>query len=397
MLARRPGEVVAKDEIFAAVWRNVHVTDDSLTQCVGEIRRAMGDSAHGVVQTVPKRGYRLVTTAPAAVETPVAAANSSSPRSLRWMVAAGVGLVLAVLGLAASALWPGQPGAKLPSIAVLPFEDLAGEARWERLGRGLAAEIGADLSRSKGIVVIPAETVEASAGEAGTAGQALGVRFVLDGTLQAQGDELRVTARLTDTVAGEVVWSDRWARPAEDLFAVQDEIVSGIGGSLDGTWTGALAKAVREGADGRPASSLEAYELYLLGAEAKHEFTPEAYERAVGYLRGALAVDPEFVQALVTLSIVVMYQADFVSDAEAASLIGESFRMAERAASLAPDGPNGLLAGPARPSAGGLAPSWPVLSRSPLPTRTCWPRPPGAPSSRTEAGRRSTGRSGPSR
>jgi TolB-like protein len=56
--------------------------------------------------------------------------------------------------------------AKLPSIAVLPFEDLAGEARWERLGRGLAAEVGADLARSRGIVVIPAETARNGGGRA---------------------------------------------------------------------------------------------------------------------------------------------------------------------------------------------------------------------------------------
>ncbi|WP_447413032.1 winged helix-turn-helix domain-containing protein, partial [Clostridium perfringens] len=59
-LAQRAGEVVSKDELFAAVWGDVHVTDDSLTQCVGEIRRSIGDSGHQVLRTVPKRGYRLV-------------------------------------------------------------------------------------------------------------------------------------------------------------------------------------------------------------------------------------------------------------------------------------------------------------------------------------------------
>jgi DNA-binding winged helix-turn-helix (wHTH) protein len=60
LLAARAGQVVGKDELFEAVWGDVHVTDDSLTQCVGEIRRAIGDTGHKIVQTVPKRDYRLV-------------------------------------------------------------------------------------------------------------------------------------------------------------------------------------------------------------------------------------------------------------------------------------------------------------------------------------------------
>ncbi len=268
-LARRPGEVVTREGLLDGVWGEVHVTDDSLTQCVSEIRQAIGDQGHRVLQTVPKRGYRLVP----AVEMQAQAVEEAAPgRQISlWLVPAAL-VAVAVLGLNAWTTRSTDPAA-LPAIAVLPFEDLAGEARWERLGRGLAAEIGADLSRSKGMIVIPAETVEAAVGEPKRAAETLGVRFVLDGTIQAKGEELRVTARLTDTEEGAVVWSDRWARPAEDLFAVQDEIVGRIGGALDGTWTGMLARVVREGAEERPTRSLEAHELYLLGAEAKHEFT----------------------------------------------------------------------------------------------------------------------------
>lgn len=110
-------------------------------------------------------------------------------------------------------------------------------------------------------MVIRAETVEAAAGGPGAVGDALDARFVLDGTLRADGDELRITARLTDAEGKRVIWSNRWARPIEDLFALQDEIVGQIGGSLDGTRTSALARTVREGAKGRPTSSLEACEL----------------------------------------------------------------------------------------------------------------------------------------
>ena len=367
-LARRPGEVVSRDELLDGVWGEVHVTDDSLTQCVSEIRQALGDQGHRVLQTVPKRGYRLVPVAVTATEA-VPVAEAPTPETVApvrrrlWLVAA-LGL-LVILGLGALTMRPQDP-ARLPVIAVLPFEDLTGEPRWERLGRGLAAEIGTDLARGKGIVVIPAETAEATVGDPLTAAQVLSARFVLDGTLQADGEELRVTARLTDANDGAVVWSDRWTRPAEDVFAVQDEIVGRIGGTLDGIWTGMLARVVRAGAEERPARSLEAYELYLLGAEAKHQFTPESFARAVTYLRRALEIDPDFVQAMVTLSIVLMWQADYASNGtEAAALIAESFQVAERAVRIDPDDPNALLRLAAtRVLQGRRAEAWPLSARA---------------------------------
>jgi tetratricopeptide (TPR) repeat protein len=189
---------------------------------------------------------------------------------------------------------------------------------------------------------------------------------VLDGTLQAGASELRVTARLTDAESGAVVWSDRWARPAEDVFAVQDEIVDRIGGTLDGTWTGKLARVVRAGAEDRPVRSLEAYELYLLGADAKHQFTPEAFAEAVAHLRRALEIDPDFVPAMVTLSIVLLYQADLTPDeAEAAAMAAEAFRLGERAVEIDPDDPNALLRlSCVRVLQGRRADGWPFAARA---------------------------------
>jgi DNA-binding winged helix-turn-helix (wHTH) protein len=156
LLARPRGEVVGKDDLIAAVWGDVHVTDDSLMQCIADIRRAIGDDGHRVLQTVHRRGYRLVP-AEAPAEAPTAGA---ARRRRAWPVAVAA-LILAVLSLAAWTLRPAPVGAGLPRIAVLPFENLSGDPRWERLGRGLAAEIGTDLSRSRAIVVIPAETAQA--------------------------------------------------------------------------------------------------------------------------------------------------------------------------------------------------------------------------------------------
>ncbi|EYD74841.1 adenylate/guanylate cyclase [Rubellimicrobium mesophilum DSM 19309] len=340
-LAGRPGEVVSREDLLDAAWGEVHVTDDSLTQCVSEIRQALGDEGHRVLQTVPKRGYRLVPEAPAApVRAVPIVAFPAVGRIRPWVLATPLALV-ATLGLGAWAIRPAPGPAELPTIAVLPFANLAGEPRWERLGRGIAAEIDADLTRSRTIVAIPADTIEATAGsEPEAVAKALDVRFVLDGTLQADGDELRVTARLTDAEDNKVVWSDRWVRPATDLFAVQDEIVARIGSALDGTWTGALARAVREGAKGRPTESLDAYELYLLGLELKNRETVEGYAEAEPLLRRALAIDPDFVPAMVMLGLDLMVQSDRAPDeVKRAALIEEGMALVDRAVQLEPDSP----------------------------------------------------------
>jgi DNA-binding winged helix-turn-helix (wHTH) protein len=92
-LAERPGRLVSKDELMAAVWPVVAVTDDSLVQAIGDIRRAIGDEAHAVIRTVPRRGYRLVP--------PKTDAEPSTRIVRKWIVAAGVAAVLAVGGAGA--------------------------------------------------------------------------------------------------------------------------------------------------------------------------------------------------------------------------------------------------------------------------------------------------------
>lgn len=135
LLAGRAREVVTKDETFGAVGGDVHVTDDSLTQCVGEIRRAIGDSARQVLQTVPKRGYLLVPVScpvdEPRVSAPVAAARSEP----RWLMLVALALV-AGAGLGGWSLRPATTTGPLPSIAMIPFEDLSDDPRWARLGRG---------------------------------------------------------------------------------------------------------------------------------------------------------------------------------------------------------------------------------------------------------------------
>ncbi|MCE6949924.1 tetratricopeptide repeat protein [Cereibacter sphaeroides] len=150
--------------------------------------------------------------------------------------------------------------------------------------------------------------------------------------------------RLTETRTGAILWFDRWSGPAQDIFTVQDEILSRIGGTLDGSWTGAIARFTRAGLAGQGTRNLDAYELYLLGVEAKHRFTTESYREAAAYLRRAIAADPGYAKAHSALGIVLMFRIlDASTEAEAFALMDEASAAFRKAVALDPDDPDALV------------------------------------------------------
>lgn len=274
-LAAQEGAVVSKEDLLAQVWGNVAVTDDSLTQCIADIRRAIGDRDHRIVQTVPKKGYRLVADAP-----------PSRPPRTRWALAAGLAaaLPLALLGAwhvsrtavddvgQAQTMIASEVTRAEPSIAVLPFESIEGQDRWTRLGRGLAADIASELALNDWLyVTVPESLINVAFGSL-PEGRQLDVRFALSGTIQAQGDEIRISAHLTDVSTRKVLWSGTWTEPQNDIFAVQDRIVSRIGASLASSYSGAVVQADLERAKRKLTGNLDAYEHYLIAFEIFHRF-----------------------------------------------------------------------------------------------------------------------------
>jgi adenylate cyclase len=240
-LARSSGEIVEKDTLMAEVWGDVAVTDDSLTQCIVDIRKALGDRDHKIVQTMPKRGYRLVPQT-GAKATP----KEAAPRRKLWPKAAGVAAVLiaALLGVSnfnrapVEARQPAWLNAATevtraePSIAVLPFENIEGDERWTRLGRGLAADIAGDLARNDWLyVTLPESLMNVAFGDIPEV-RDLNVHYMLGGTIQAQGEKIRISARLTDVSTGGILWSETWTESQDDILSVQQQVIDRIGGSL---------------------------------------------------------------------------------------------------------------------------------------------------------------------
>jgi tetratricopeptide (TPR) repeat protein len=141
-------------------------------------------------------------------------------------------------------------------------------------------------------------------------GRDLGVRYVLEGSIQPSGDQIRVTAQLIDARTGGHVWSNRYDRPATELFKVQSDATEKIAATLTG-YEGAVAEAERSLIRRKPPSGLTAYETYLLGMEAKHTVTKDGLEEGERLLRKALEIDPQLARAYVGLAYVYEYRLDF--------------------------------------------------------------------------------------
>ena len=314
-LARHSGKVVAKGDLISAVWPDTFVTDDSLVQCIADIRRALGDDGREMVQTHARKGYRLLAS-------PALKGPSTSPLRGRARIAAAVLAATASLGLLAAGIWFLQMGdtvTRKPSIAVLPFNNLGGDEATGRLASGLTEDIITDLARFPEVDVVARNSTEQFAGGADVrkVGEILDVAFVLEGSIQRSGDQVRLAAQLIDAADGTHVWSERWDRPAEDLFAVQTEIADQVANQIGGG-AGLVQTAGREAARRKRPENLSAYELYLLGTEAIEKFTAEDNAKAIHLLMQAVEIDPGFARAWVELAHAHGLAEGFGGDAAAA-------------------------------------------------------------------------------
>ena len=240
-LAERRGEVVSVDELLDRVWSGVVVTPDSVYQAVASLRRTLGDDSRQptYIVNVPRLGYRML--APVSPWTepspnmdpgPSASGERPVPRSRRRvMIAAAVGVVLLTAFLIFMAVRGGDAVAPEKSIAVLAFLDLTEEMDQEYFGDAMTEDLVDKLSKSPGLRVPPPRSTFAFKGKQATVGEiaaALGVDYVLDGSLRESGSTLRVTARLVRADGEFIVWSQSYERPLDDLPMIHDDIATQV-------------------------------------------------------------------------------------------------------------------------------------------------------------------------
>lgn len=339
LLVARRGEPVTKEELHAAIWGDIAVTEDSLVQCIGDIRRALG-SARESLRTIPRRGYCLEPERARPKATPAGPAR----RPLRLLLAA---LAAVLAGLVVAWTWaslrPPLP-AKGPLVAILPFTNASGGERWDRLAAGITDEIVADLGRNDWIAVFAKATTAQYAGATPLeVHAALGADYVVTGTVQAERSRVRISAALADALNGRQVWAKDWQGPPDDLLALQVTAAEALTAQLAGSYTGAIARAGRQRAHGK-ATSLAAYDLYLIGTEHKHRFTERDLNLAKEYYGKAVALDPGFARAWVGLSIAQGFLTSMAtSPSELPAMLAQQRLYIERAVSADPDDPAVLI------------------------------------------------------
>jgi class 3 adenylate cyclase/TolB-like protein/Tfp pilus assembly protein PilF len=189
------------------------------------------------------------------------------------------------------------------SLAVLPLASLGGDARQERLADGIAEDLIAELGRYRSIAVIAKSssfTYKGKAADPREVGRELGVRYVLEGELETDPERVRVAVQLIDAGKGAQVWSERWDRPLNQVFAVRDELVGQIAGTVLG-YGGPVMGDTVERARRKPPQNLDAYDYAQL-ARAAYRVTKEGTAESRALLEKAIALDPNYPDAYYLLA-----------------------------------------------------------------------------------------------
>ena len=222
----------------------------------------------------------------------------------------------------------GEP--EKPSIAILPFANLSGDPQQDYFADGVAEDIITELSRFSGLFVIARNSSFFFKGKnlgISAIAEQLGVKFIVEGSVRRSGNQIRVAVQLVDTDTGNEIWAERYDRSIDEIFAVQDEVVRTIVGTLEGR----LAKNIAKQSSRKPTSSVLAYELVL---QARDYLGTYDVQRAEPLLRKAIELDPGYAQALAWLAMV--YWVKYFNDHEPSD-INESLRVAKSAVAIDPD------------------------------------------------------------
>ena len=188
-----------------------------------------------------------------------------------------------------------------PSIAVLPFQNLSGNPEQEYFSDGITNDIITDLAKFRELFVIASNSTFTYKGKAVDVRQVsrdLGVRYVLEGSVQRAEARVRINAQLIDATTGRHLWAERYDREASSLFIVQDEIVE----TITSTLAVKVHSTERERATRKDTENLEAYDYYLQGRDRFPGWTQEANAEAKGYFEKAIELDPRFSRAYAYLA-----------------------------------------------------------------------------------------------
>lgn len=307
-LARRPYQVVTKRELMKSVWTGVQVTDDSLVQCIADVRRALRDDEHRLVRTIHGRGYMLCPPRPqeSGGPDPLAGGRAKSywGNRVRWVFGA-VAIATVVIG---SQIWnhgereyPRTPYAA--ELAVLPFKSDVPHGLDPEEALGLVYDLANEFARTPDLRVIGPMSSAQLARQglpAKEIAQRLRVRYLVDGTAQRKGDELVMNIHLLDAEQDQIVWARSVRARAEEIPAAWLDLLERIAATVHSS-----VRAMREqSALSAKPRNMDVYLKVLRGVALKHRMTVEDLRSARHILTEAVAEDPNYAPGWLYLGFV---------------------------------------------------------------------------------------------
>ena len=370
-LVENAGRVVTQDELLEAVWPETYVNPEILRKYILDIRKTLGDRPDKPVfiETVTKRGYRFI--APVIEEGSTESLDLSISGGAKEKVGAEMGaseqqksfgkrhlrklVAVAVSAAVAAAATAGEfwivrkkeirrRSSNATSIAVLPFDNLSAGKDQEYFSDGLAEELITDLTKIAGLKVVARSSAFQFKGkneDLRNVGHKLGVANVLKGSVQKEGDHVRITAALTKVDDGFQLWSETYDREITHIFAAQDEIARAVTNAMQVKLLSATGTEVS--ASSRTTNP-EAYQAYLqcqyFAARGQDR---EDLNKALSYAEQAIKLDAKYAPAWAQRAqvLVSMARVAVIENTEGFRRARES---AEKAIALDPKMASGYIA-----------------------------------------------------
>ena len=326
ILLERRGEIVTREELRSRVWPNENFGDfdQALNIAIGKLRSAFGDSAENprFIETLPKRGYRFiadvsVVAADAPPRKPTSATGDMSgtdlgptpqvaglavaPKPLLRTTRGAIAALAFVMSLLLLSLWllrsPGRAPTGIRSLAVLPLENLSGDAAQNYFADGMTDELITDLAQISALRVISRTSVMVYKGAARKPlpqiARELNVDAIVEGTVLRSGDQVRITAQLIEASTDKHLWSHSYEGELRDSLALQNRVASAIADQIRINLTPQEQAALKNLKVVNP----EAYESYLKGRYFWNKRTAESLKVALAYFKQAIEEDPKYAQA----------------------------------------------------------------------------------------------------